>query len=184
MLSQSHTWWYTARAGGIVAWALLSLSVIGGLQLSTRLARRPAPAWVLDVHRFVAGLSVALVGVHLVGLALDPFIKFGLGELFVPMASSYRPGAVALGIVALYVLLAIEVTSLAMRRLPRRVWHGIHLSSYTLFALATVHGLTSGTDRKNALFQWTCLLTASVVLFMTLVRILAPRRSVARQRSA
>jgi len=181
MLSQSHTWWYTARAGGLVALALVALTVIGGLQLSTRLVRRPAPAWVLDVHRFVAGLSVALVGVHLVGLALDPFVKFGLTELFVPMATKYRPGSVAFGIVALYVLLAIEVTSLAMRRLPRRVWHGIHLSSYALFVLATVHGLTAGTDRHNALFQWACLLTAGVVLFMTLVRILAPRRSVARR---
>jgi sulfoxide reductase heme-binding subunit YedZ len=176
---QSHTWWYTARASGIVAWALLSITVIGGLQLSTRLARKPAPAWVLDVHRFVAGLAVALVGVHLVGLALDPFIKFGLGELFVPFVSSYRSGAVALGIVGLYLLLAIEVTSLAMRHLSRRVWHAIHLSSYPLFALVTVHGLTAGTDRHNALFQWACLLVASLVLFMTLVRILAPRRSAA-----
>ena len=181
MVSQTHVWWYTARAGGIVALALVALTVIGGLQFSTRLVRRPAPAWVLDVHRFVAGLSVALGGVHLIGLALDPFIKFGLAQLFVPMVTTYRPGSVALGIVSLYVLLAIELTSLAMRRLPRRVWHGIHLSSYALFALAMVHGLTAGTDRHNALFQWTCLLVAAIVLFMTLVRILAPGRSAARQ---
>ena len=64
-----------------------------------------------------------------------------------------------------------------MRHLSRRVWHAIHLSSYPLFALVTVHGLTAGTDRHNALFQWACLLTAGVVLFMTLVRILAPRRA-------
>lgn len=179
----SHTWWYTARAGGIIAWALVSLTLIGGLQLSTRLVRRPAPAWVLDVHRFVAGLGIALVGVHLLALALDPFVKFGVGELFVPQLSTYRPGAVTLGIIALYLLLAIELTSLAMRHLSRRVWHAIHLSSYPLFALVTVHGLTAGTDRHNALFQWACLLTASVVLFMTLVRILAPRRAAAARRN-
>ena len=179
MQSQSHTWWYTARAGGIVAWALLSISVVGGLQLSTRLARRPAPSWVLDLHRFVAGLAVAFVGVHLVGLALDPFINFGPAELLVPFVSSYKPGAVALGIVGLYLLLAIYITSLAMRHLSRRLWHAIHLSSYPLFALVTVHGLVAGTDRRNAIFQWACLLTASLVLFMTLVRILAPRRAAA-----
>jgi sulfoxide reductase heme-binding subunit YedZ len=176
----SHAWWYTARAGGIVAWALLTITVIGGLQLSTRLVRRPAPAWVLDLHRFVSGLAIAFVGVHLVGLALDPFVKFGPAELLVPFASSYRPGAVAIGIVGLYLLVAIEATSLAMRHLSRRVWHGIHLSSYPLFALVTVHGLMAGTDHHNAIFQWACLLAASVVLFMTLVRILAPRRSGAR----
>lgn len=179
---QSHTWWYTARAGGIVAWALVVLTVIGGLQLSTRLVRRPAPSWVLDVHRFIAGLAVALVGVHLVGLALDPFIKFGIGDLFVPFVSRYRTGAVSVGILGLYLLLAIELTSLAMRHLPRRVWHAIHLSSYPLFALVTVHGLTAGTDGHNVLFQWACLLTAGVVLFMTLVRILAPRRAAGTRR--
>ena len=173
----SHTWWYAARAGGIVAWALVAVTLVGGLQLSTRLVRRPAPAWVLDVHRYVAGLGIALLGLHLLGLVLDPFVKFGVGELFVPQMSSYRPGAVTLGIVALYLLLAIELTSLAMRRLSRKVWHAIHLSSYPLFALVTVHGLTAGTDRHSAVFQWACLLTASLVLFMTLVRILAPRRA-------
>src|ERR1700687_1989763 len=103
----SPTWWYTARAGGIIAWALISLTVIGGLQLSTRVVRRPAPVWGLGVHRFAAGRGVALGGVHLLALALDPFVKFGLTELFVPQASNYRPGAVTLGIISLYVLLAI-----------------------------------------------------------------------------
>ena len=174
---RSHTWWYMARAGGIVSWALAALAVIGGLQLSTRLVRRPAPAWVLDVHRFVAGLSVAFLGVHLVGLAADSFIGFGPGDFLVPFVSSYKPGAVALGVIAMYLLLAVEVTSLMMTRLPRRTWHAIHLTSYVVFVTSTVHGLTAGTDRHNAVFQWACLLTAGLALMMILVRLLAPRRA-------
>jgi DMSO/TMAO reductase YedYZ heme-binding membrane subunit len=171
---RSQVWWDAARAGGIVAWALASLAVIGGLQLSTRLVRRPAPAWVLDVHRFVAGLAVVFTGVHLLGLFLDTFTTFGAAELFVPFVSSYRPTAVAVGIVAFYLLLAVEITSLAMRRMPRKTWHAVHLSSYALFVFATLHGLTAGTDRHNAAFQWACILVSAVVLFMTLVRVLAP----------
>ena len=174
---RSHAWWYTARAGGIVAWALLSLAVVGGLQLSTRLVRKPAPNWVLDVHRFVAGLSVAFVGVHLLGLALDPFIGYGVADLFVPFVSAYKPLPVALGVVGFYLLLAIEITSLAMRKMPRRTWHAVHLTSYALFVVATLHGLTAGTDRNNAVFQWACLLVATLVLMMTLVRIWSPRRA-------
>ena len=168
-----------------MSWALLTLAVIGGLQLSTRLVRRPAPAWVLDVHRFVAGLAVVFLGVHLVGLVADTFIGFGPADLFVPFVSSYRPGAVALGIVSMYLLLAIEITSLLMKRMSRKVWHGIHLTSYVLFPLATLHGLTAGTDRHNDLFRLACLAAAAVVLFMSLVRILAPRRTpAARSREA
>lgn len=172
-----HAWWYTARAAGIVGWALLTLAVVGGLQLSTRLVHRPAPSWVLDVHRFVAGLAVAFVGVHVVALALDPFIGYGPADLLVPFVSAYKPAAVALGIVALYLLLAIEITSLLMRRMSRTAWHAVHLTSYVLFVVATVHGLTAGSDRHNALFQWACLLTSGLVLMMTLVRIWSPRRA-------
>ncbi len=173
---RSQTWWYVARAGGIVGWALLTLAVIGGLQLATRLVRRPAPAWVLDVHRFVAGLAVVFVVVHLVGLWADTFVQFTAADLFVPFASGYHTGALALGIVALYLLLAIEITSLLMKRMSRRAWHAVHLSSYLLFTIATIHGLLVGTDRQSVLFRVACLLAAIVVLFMSLVRILAPRR--------
>ncbi len=181
---RSQTWWYAARAGGIVAWALASLAVITGLQLSTRLVSKPAPNWVLDVHRFLGGLTVAFVGVHVAGLAADQFIGFGPVELLVPFASSYKPAAVALGVIGMYLLVAIELTSLAMRKMPRRTWHAVHLSSFVLFVVATVHGITAGTDRHNALFQWACLLTAALVLMMTLVRIWSPRRAARSAASA
>lgn len=174
---RSQAWWYTARAGGIVAWALASLAVIGGLQLSTRLVRKPAPKWVLDVHRFVGGLSVAFLGVHILGLAVDRFIGFGPADFLVPFASKYKAAAVALGVIAMYLLIAVEVTSLAMRRMSRRAWHAVHLTSFVVFVTATVHGLTAGTDRHNAVFQWACLLTSALVLMMTLVRIWSPRRT-------
>ena len=64
-----------------------------------------------------------------------------------------------------------------MRKLPRRTWHAVHLTSFLLFVLATLHGITAGTDRHNVAFQWACLLTATVVLMMTLVRIWSPRRA-------
>ncbi|MFA5883303.1 MAG: ferric reductase-like transmembrane domain-containing protein [Acidimicrobiia bacterium] len=172
----TQIWWESARAAGIVAWALATLAVVGGLQLSTRLVRKPAPAWVLDVHRFVGGLAVVFTGVHILGLLLDTYTSFGPVEVLVPFTSSYKPAAVALGVVAFYLILAIELTSLAMRKLGRKVWHGVHLSSYLLFVVATVHGITAGTDRHNVWFQWACVLAAALVLFMTLVRILAPRR--------
>ena len=38
-------------------------------------------------------------------------------------------------VMGLYLLLSIEVTSLFMRRLPRRLWRAVHLSSYGLFVL-------------------------------------------------
>jgi DMSO/TMAO reductase YedYZ heme-binding membrane subunit len=172
---RSQVWWDVARAGGIVAWGLAALSVISGLQLATRLVRRPAAAWMLDVHRFLGGLAVAFLGVHLLGLAVDEYIGFGVGAFLVPFASPYKPAAVALGVLALYLLLAVEISSLLMKRLARRHWRAIHFSSYAVYVTATVHGLTAGTDRNDATFQWACLASATIVLMMTLVRIWSPR---------
>lgn len=172
-------WWYTARASGLVAWALVTTSVILGLWISLRLTRqRPRPAWTLDLHRFVGGLSVAFTGFHLAGLVLDSYVTFGLRDLLVPGASSWRPGAVALGVVGLYLLLSIEVTSLFMRRIPRRWWRAVHMSSYALFVLATAHMFSAGADASNPTLQWAGVGACAVVGWLTIARVLAgrPRR--------
>ena len=74
---------------------------------------------MLDLHKFLGTLSLVFVAVHLGALWADNYVHFGASELFVPMASTWRPGAVAWGIVAMYLLVAIQLTSWAMRRLPR-----------------------------------------------------------------
>lgn len=171
-----HLWWYVARASGVVSWVLVSVSVAFGLSLSLRLTRRPKPAWVLDLHRFLGGLSVLFVGVHLVGLVLDSYVSFGPSELFVPLASAWKPVPVAWGIVALYLLLAVEATSLGMKRLPRRFWRAVHFTSYGVFALSTLHMFTAGTDAGNAALQWTALGVTAVIVFLTIARMLGAKR--------
>ena len=57
--------------------------------------------------------------------------------------------AVAWGIVGMYLLVAIEVTSLLRHRLSNAVWRGIHLTSYVVLVVTTVHLLTAGTDAKS-----------------------------------
>ena len=169
-------WWYVARATGIVAWALLAASVIWGLLLSTRLARgRPTPAWLLDLHRFLGGSAVAFTALHLVGLVADNYVDFGLVDLLLPYASSWKPGPVALGVVSVYLLAVVEVTSLAMRRISRRLWRAVHLSSYVLFWTATFHFILAGTDAPHPLARAGIDVVAAAVVFLTLVRILSPR---------
>jgi len=163
--------WYAARSSGIVAWALVTASILWGLALSTRVVRRRgAPAWLLDLHKFLATLSLVFVVVHVFALWTDNWVYFGPRELSVPMASAWRPGAVAWGIVATYLLVAIQVTSWMMRRLPRRLWHAVHLTSILLFVFATLHGFMAGADRTNVLLQWAALTGALMVVFLLGIR--------------
>jgi hypothetical protein len=146
----SQLFWYTARAGGIVGWALLAASVIWGLWLSGRVRPLGArPAWILDLHRFLGGLATVFVGVHVASILLDSYTTIGLTDVLVPFASSWHPLAVAWGVVAMYVLLAVELTSLARHRLPPRLWRVLHVASLPLFVLATIHYVVAGTDASN-----------------------------------
>lgn len=142
-----HLAWYVSRATGIVSWGLLVASMLWGLLHATRaLGRWNRPWWMLGVHRFLGALTVAFVVVHVLAIVADGYTAFGPVDVLVPLASEWRPLPVALGIVGLYVLVAVELTSLLQRHLPRGVWRQVHLASYGAFALATGHALTAGTD--------------------------------------
>lgn len=178
-------WWHVARSSGIVSWALLSVAVILGLLLASRIGgKTPPPAWLLGLHRMLGGLTVAFVAVHVAGLWLDDFVQFGIADLLVPFVSDWRPGAVAAGIVGLYLLLAVQVTSLLMKRLPKRLWRHVHMSSYVLFWLAAVHGALAGTDAGHPAYVIGSFASIVVVLFLTVFRLLTPRRSVRRAPAA
>jgi predicted ferric reductase len=136
----------------MVVWVLVTMSILWGLVLSSRLLRgRATPGWVLDLHRYLGGLSVAFVGIHIAGLVADNYVHFGWSEILVPMGVGWRPGAVAWGIAGFYALIAIEVTSLLRPYIPRKVWRSTHYLSIPLFGACTVHGLQSGRDAGNIL---------------------------------
>lgn len=171
--------WYVSRSSGMIAWAMVTASILWGLALSSRLVRkRGIPAWLLDLHRYLGTLSLVFTVVHVLGLVGDNYTYFGWSEVFVPMASAWQPGNVAWGVAAVYVLVAIQLTSWMMRRMPRAVWHAIHLSSIVLFVTATVHGWRAGTDHRNRLVQWFAL--TGLVLVVALI---AYRISTLRARS-
>src|SRR3954453_20274639 len=158
--------WYVARASGIVAWALVLATIVWGLLLATKmLGRRPSPAWLLSLHRYLGGLTVAFVGVHVGAVLLDTYTSFGPTDVLVPFTGSWHPVAVAWGIVGMYLLAAIEVTSLLRHRLSKRAWHAVHLLSYFLFATTTVHMLTAGTDAKAVLASSAAVLLGVAVTF-------------------
>jgi len=171
VLADTQLWWYTARATGIVAWVMLTAGVLWGLALSTRaFGSRPRPSWLLDLHRFLAGAAVVFTATHLLSLVLDTYVTFGLAELFVPFASSYRPSAVAWGIVALYLLLAIEITSLLRARLSPRLWRATHFLSFPLFVVASAHAISAGTDSDATAFRALAIGSAAAVALLTAVR--------------
>lgn len=169
-----HVWWYVARAAGMVTFGLSAATVIWGLLLSTRLLRRRSlPKWLLDLHRFLGGLTIAFLVLHVGALIADSTVHFGAADVLVPFASSWRPLAVAGGVIAAWLLVAVESTSLARRWLPRRLWSRVHLSSFVAFVLSVGHTVMAGTDVGNRVFIVGAFLVCAVVFFLVAIRVLA-----------
>lgn len=171
VLAVNHLWWYTARSSGIVAWAMLTASVLVGLALSTRaFGRRPRANWLLDLHRYMGGAAVVFTAIHMATLVADNYVHFGVTELLVPFTSSYKPSAVAWGVVAFYLLLAVEITSLLRRQLPNRAWRRVHYLSFPLYVMATIHTVTAGTDRGTSLLRAALIAATLVIAGLTALR--------------
>ena len=176
-----QVWWYVARSGGIVAWVLLAVCVFWGLALSSRfLGTKPKPNWMLDLHRFLGTLSVVFTAIHVVALMADSFVTITIVHVLVPFTGNYHTAAMAWGVLALYFLVAVELTSLFRKHLPKRAWRAVHYLSFPLFVSATAHFLLIGTDRTTAPARLGVLATVAAVSAATLVRIIqADHRSVA-----
>lgn len=166
------TSWYINRAAGLVAWALLTASVILGLLLSSKvLGKKVKPNWLQDLHRGISGLSAAFVAVHVAGAIGDNYIHFGLKDVLVPGASSWRPLAMAWGVVTTYLLIAVEGSSLLRKHLPKTLWRKLHYLSFPLFITATAHGISAGTDGGKTVGVAVAALAASAIAGLTAMRV-------------
>lgn len=181
-----HIWWYLSRSTGMVAAVLLISSLILGMLMSTRLLRSvDRPAWLLAMHRWTSGLAVSATAGHVVALIADGYVDFGAADVLVPFASEWKPTAVALGVLSMYLLVAVQVTSLMMKRLPRRLWRAVHLTSYGSAWLAVIHAGLAGTDTSNRLYRVVSLVVILAATSIAVVRVSGSgrRQSAGRIRS-
>jgi len=169
-------WWYLARSSGLVAAVLLVAAFVWGILVSTRLLKPvKSKPWVLDLHRWLAGLVVVFVALHLAGLVADSYVQFDLSTILIPFSSEWRPAAVTWGVVALYLMAAIQLTSWrrVRSRLSRNTWHAIHLLSFPLLWLIAMHAGTAGTDVGNRWYLISLFALIGLTVFVVLYRILA-----------
>ena len=167
--------WLIARAAGLVALALLTVSVTLGLMVSTKLLK---PRWQKSLfgwHQTLIWTALAMLVLHGTAILLDPVMRFGLTAVVLPGAAPWRPVTVAAGIVAGYLMLALAISFRARRRIGQRRWRLLHYGSFPAFALALGHALHAGTDLTGTTGLVFAAIALAPVLWLTFARILMPR---------
>lgn len=165
------TTWVILRAAGIGAYVMVFLSVVWGLTATTGvLGKTVSRATATTVHQFISTCGLFLLAVHIGGLLLDTFTPFSVADVTIPLASAYKPVAVAVGIVAMYAFVFVIVMSWMRKRIGTTWWRRSHLLAVPVFAMSLVHGIFAGADSARPAMWWTYLATGMIVVFLVVVR--------------
>ncbi len=147
LATTSTTVWYTMRATGVVALALLTVTMVLGILTAGRATTRSWPAFArADLHKRVSLLAMVFLSIHVLTAVVDTYVNVGWAAVVVPFASPYRPLWTGLGTVGVDLMVAVAVSSALRQRIAARTWRGIHWLAYGSWPVAMAHSLGMGTD--------------------------------------
>ncbi len=134
-----------ARVIGLLGLALLIVSSVGGTLLASRTAQkiRFLKGKTFTYHRTISIVGAALFLLHPVPLLLA-HATTGLRwwNIFVPFTAPKQGILIAWGTLAAYALIVVTISSLNLKKMPRRQWRILHYGSYAVLGLGMVHALT------------------------------------------
>jgi len=169
--------WYVIRSVGMVSFLLLYVSIFLGIAIRfPGLRRLINPAYSLDIHRWISVQALFFALVHGIAGMWDKYIDLSLKDVFIPFASSYEPGMMALGTIAIYLMAALIASSYLKNRIPYYLWRSIHSLNVFLYAFALIHAIHLGTDLKSGMtrevFIYGNVFLAALFIISILLRII------------
>lgn len=169
--------WYLSRTSALAAYALLWMSMLLGIMITSKLARLwPGGPTAFELHQYTGLLGLMLAVFHAFILLGDRYIGFSLQQILVPFgAAPYKPVWVGLGQVSLYLTLVVTASFYLRRRIGQRAWRLLHGLSFLMFVMALAHGVMSGTDTTQFWVRAMYWLSGATVLWATAYRILSTK---------
>lgn len=180
--AQSSWPWYITRAAGFVAaisLILLMLSGIGFITGATFRLLEPLTAWA--THKAIAYVFGVSAAVHVVALLFDKFVPFTIAQALLPFLSHYREVTiaghnvgslyVALGVLSLYFVLAIILTSIIWIDKKPHTWKLFHFLAYLSMIFVFFHALYLGTDLMHGIFRILWIIFGVVVAIAIVYRL-------------
>jgi methionine sulfoxide reductase heme-binding subunit len=181
-----YGWWLASRASGLVALALITLSVTIGLAMAGRVSREPRlRRALLSVHEHAALGGLIAIAVHGITLLGDRWLHPGPVGIAVPFAMDHEPLWTGLGILAGYLAAALGPSFYARRRIGAKRWRRLHKATILVYVLAVAHTLGTGSDAGTPWLRAQLVLTGAPILFLFAMRVLpAPKPTAAPRRAA
>jgi ferredoxin-NADP reductase len=173
-----YGWWLASRASGLIALALITLSVLIGLLMAAKLSRKPAVNRVLgSIHEHAALAGLVAIAIHGITLLGDHWLHPGIVGITVPFAIDHKPAYVGLGIIGGYLAAALGLSFYLRNRIGAKLWRKAHRATILVYVLSVVHTLGAGTDAGTLWLRGFIVVSGAAVLFLFLARIIPAPKS-------
>ncbi len=171
MTERATPWaWYISRASGLMAYFLLWLVMFFGLAIRTPILKKIfPPAFSYETHAWLSAQALILVFFHSGALLWDKYLQLKVLDLFVPFHSRIYTNELTFGILGLYLMILLLLTSYFRKFYSYKIWRAVHFLNIILFAVATLHALAIGTDLKNGLFLRNVFLGGDILLALVII---------------
>ncbi len=171
--------WYLTRAGGLISFLLLYLAIFFGIAIRfPGLKKIFQPVDSYDFHAWISVQALIFVIIHGLVLLTDEYLNFSLKDLFIPLSSTYQPELVTLGVLGMYAMVAVILTSYFRKYISQRIWRVTHFLNIVLYGLAFFHAYYLGTDLKVGIAREIFLGMNILLLGLMLVSLILKLRSV------
>ncbi len=178
-----YAWWLASRASGIVALALISLSVMLGLAMAGRVSREPKlRKAMIAVHEHAALAALIAIAVHGITLLGDKWLDPGVLGILVPFQMDHEPLYTGLGILGGYLAAALGLSFYARRRIGTKRWRSLHKATILVYVLSVLHTLGAGSDAGTPWLRAQIVLTGAPILFLFVMRVMPAAKTGAAAR--
>lgn len=164
--------WDTTRALALTSYLLLFISVVAGILQSLKVMPNRSKANLGVVHTLCGWLGFLFGLTHGLVLLFDTYVGYTITEILVPFTAKKNPIEIGLGILSMYMLFLLVVSSDLLKNLGKNIWRGIHFLAFPAFLFALYHGISIGTDTAIPGIKLLYVISGSVVAFMVVIRIL------------
>ena len=171
------------RGSGMAAYVMLFFIVSGGLILSLQWVPARQRANFLAYHRLISFSALALLLLHGLAFLIDKYALVPWMDVLIPFWTQRRTLEIATGIIALYTMVALVLTSYrsVMKAIGYENWRATHYLAFPCFLLSFYHSAMLSKSGNALFLSWIYPATASIVVSLLLMRIwklIERRRSV------
>jgi len=175
-------WWIVSRSSAMVAFVLVTVSVFLGLTMAGKPVRKPGLTKVLRaVHEQTALAALVAIGIHVIAVLADPWLKPGVAGVAVPFVLSLNRFWNGLGVIAAYLAFLLGLSFYLRRQIGARLWRQAHRATIAVYVLGLFHALGAGSDTGSLVFLTFAGVTAVPIAILFIYRLGATRRSEERR---